>query len=186
MLILGFLETRSWQQTLYLDPCRAVVFHLSVNWRHFDQSFGKLPEELPLLTHSLPPIAVLSECLLCSCLLDCVLPKVLTCSFPVNTSSCYSREIRCQVTLLTSCRNVYNADHESQDPFCSLFHGRGITMYVWGSIGTKWTHQSWEHIYEELTALQKAMATSFRNLCLGNLNLIGAKCVFTELIYLSV
>ena len=59
-------------------------------------------------------------------------------------------------------------------------------MYVWGSIGTKWTHQSWEHIYEELTALQKAMATSFRNLCLGNLNLIGAKCVFTELIYLSV
>ena len=40
--------------------------------------------------------------------------------------------------------------------------------------------KSLEHIYEELTALQKAMATSFRNLCLGNLNLIGAKCVFME------
>ena len=53
-------------------------------------------------------------------------------------------------------------------------------MCAWGSTGTKWTRQSWEHIYEELTALQKAMATSFRNLCLGNLNLIGAKCVFME------
>ena len=59
-------------------------------------------------------------------------------------------------------------------------------MHAWCSAGTKWIDQSWEHIYEELTALQKAMATSFRNLCLGNLNIISAKCIFMELIYLSV
>ena len=184
MLTLGFLETCLWWQTLCLGPCGAVIFHLSVNWRHLTITLGSSPEELPLLIHYLPLIAMLFECLLCSCLLDCVLLKVFTCSFPVNTSSCYSCDIRCQVT--SSCRNIYTADHESQDPFCSSFHGTGITMYVWGSTGTKWTHHSWEHIYEELTALQKAMATSFRNLCLGNLNLISAKCVFMELIYLSV
>lgn len=68
----------------------------------------------------------------------------------------------------------------------SSFRDTGLTTTC---VGLNWDKMSRFELgaqHEELTGLQNAMPRPRRNLCLGNLYIIGAACIVMELIYLSL